>query len=381
MNEKEIAELRRRFRPEKNSITHIRGCFVNESREIVSQFNQSLGMMSQDDSELILTTIRRTLSGTQGKNLVDIEFATHQVVSGAEHKLLMALRNSSLSDEESVQTLYEHIITSLDLEGNYMILLTRDAYDVPYRSGDGEKQADASAEVYSYLLCSICPVKLTKPALSYAAERSEFGHLKVDWVVAAPALGFLFPAFDERSTNLYGALYYTKDAAAEHKNFIDAIFRAEAPMPAEAQKETFQSILGDTLEEECSFDVVQTVQGHLREIIAEHKESRVAEPLVISKRTVKQVLTSCGVSGARVSAFEEKFDGAFGPDTDLSPRNIVDTKQIEVRMADVKIQVSPERSDLIETRVIDGAKYILIRADEGVEVNGVNISIHESGRP
>lgn len=377
MNEKEIAELRRRFRPEKNSITHIRGCFVNESREIVSEFNQSIAMTGQDDFELILSTLRRTLSGTQGKNLVDIEFATHQVVSGTEHKLLMTLRNSSLSDEEAVRTLYERIIASVELEGNYMILLTRDAYDVPYRSGDGEKQADASAEVYSYLLCGICPVKLTKPALSYAAERGEFGHLRVDWVVAAPELGFLFPAFDERSTNLYGALYYTKDASAGREDFIDVIFRARAPMPAEAQKETFQSILGDTLEEECSYGVVQTVQGHLREIIAEHKESRVAEPLVISKRTVKQVLTSCGVSGERVTAFEEKFDGAFGADTDLSPRNLVDTKQIQVRMADVKIQVSPERGDLIKTRIIDGAKYILIRADEGVEVNGVNITIHE----
>ncbi|SBW08497.1 conserved hypothetical protein [uncultured Eubacteriales bacterium] len=375
MNEKEIAELRRRFRPDRSSITHIRGCFVNESREIVSQFDQSMGMLGQDDAELILATIRRTLSGTLGKNLVDIEFATAQVVDGDEHKLLMVLRDSALKHEDTVQALFQRVIASLDIEGNYLILLARDAYDVPYRSQDGEKQADASSESFSYILCSICPVKLTKPALSYAAERSEFSHLKVDWVVSPPELGFLFPAFDDRSTNLYGALYYTKDVTESHKDFIDAIFRTEPPMPAAAQKETFQSLLGETLADECSYEVVQAVQGELCGMIAVHKESKEPEPLVLNKGAVRRVLSSCGVSKERADIFEVQFDDSFGEETELSPRNLVDTKQIEVRTPDVKIQISPDRGDLLETRVIDGAKYILIRADEGVEVNGVNIKI------
>ena len=149
MNEKEVGELRRRFRPEKNGITHIRGCYVNENREIVSQFNQPLGLMNQEESEMILGIIRRTLSGTLGKNLMDIEFATQQVVDGEEHKLLMTLKNSSLGDEEAVQAFFRRVIDSVDVEGNYLVLLARDSYDVPYRSRDGEKQDDASSEVYT----------------------------------------------------------------------------------------------------------------------------------------------------------------------------------------------------------------------------------------
>lgn len=375
MNEKEIAELRRRFKPDKNSITHIRGCFVNESREIVSEFDQSLAMMSQDDTELILATIRRTLSGTLGKNLVDIEFATQQVVSGEEHKLLMALRSSKLERDDAVGELYRRIIGSLELEGNYLILLAYDAYDVPYRSSDGLKQDDASSQLFTYILCSICPVKLTKPALSYAAERNEFGHLKVDWVVSPPEVGFLFPAFDERSTNIYGALYCTKNAGEERAAFIDTLFKTEPPMPADTQKATFQSLLNETLTDECSYDVVQAVQGELCQMIALHKESKVPEPLVIDKGTVKKVLTNCGVSDKRVEQFDGKYDESFGAETTLSPRNLVNTKQVEVCTPDVKIRVAPECADLIRTRVIDGKKYILIRADQGVEVNGVNISI------
>lgn len=375
MNEKEISEIRRRFRPDKNNISHIRGCYVNEKREIVSEFNQSLGMMPQEEAEKMLAILKRTLSGTLEKNLIEISFDTQQVVDGEEHKLLMTLRNSSLNDANAVSTLFQHIIQTIVIEGNYLILLSHDTYDVPFRSSDGEKQNDASSEVFSYILCSVCPIKLTKPALSYYVRENEFHNHNVDRIVSAPELGFMFPAFDDRSANLYNALYYSRDIAENHKEFVDAIFKSEIPLPAAVQKETFESILGETLAEDCSYDVVQTVHDQFCEMIEEHKINKEIEPLVISKNTVKQVLESCGVSDSRVTAFEEKYNSEFGTDVDLCPRNIVDTKQFEVRTPNVTIHVSPEHSGLVETRIIDGTKYILVRADDGVEVNGVNVHI------
>ena len=72
MNEKEIAEIRRRFRPDKSNIERIRGCYVNDQREIVSEFSQSLGLMPQQESEELLAILKKTLSGTVGKNLINI---------------------------------------------------------------------------------------------------------------------------------------------------------------------------------------------------------------------------------------------------------------------------------------------------------------------
>lgn len=375
MNEKEVAEIRRRFRPDKSNITHIHGCYVNEQREIVSAFNQSLGLMSQEEGEKFLAILKRTLSGTLGKNLMDITFSTQQVVDSGEHKLLMALRSSGLKDETSIQDFYQRVIGQLSLEGNYLILLAHDSYDVPYRGKDGATQADASSETFSYILCSICPVKPTPPALSYFVRENEFHNRAADWIVAPPELGFLFPAFDDRSANLYNALYYSKDSAENHSEFVDAVFHSEIPMPAQAQKELFQSMLGDTLADDCSYEVVQAVQEQLCGIIEEHKTNKEIEPLVISKSTVKRVLESCGVADTHVAAFEAQFETGFGGDTELSPRNLVDVKQLTIRTPEVTIHVSAACGDLIETRVIGGAKYILIRAEEGVEVNGVEIQI------
>ncbi|WP_297711286.1 DUF4317 domain-containing protein [Dysosmobacter sp.] len=375
MNEKEIAELRRRFRADKSSISRVRGCYVNEKREIISQFDQSLGILGQTESEQLLATLRKTLSGTLGKNLLDIPFDTRQVVEGDQHKLLMTLRNSALRDEEAVSAFYQRVIQSLDLEGNYLILLVQDDYDVPYRSKDGERQDDASSEVFRYILCSICPVKQTKEALSYYVYENAFHSISADWVVSAPEMGFLFPSFDERSTNLYDALYYCKDTSQTHPDFVEAVFHAPAPMPAAEQMETFQALLQDTLSDECRYQVVQSVHGQLREMIEEHKANKVEEPLVVDKGTVRRVLEHSGVSEEHVEAFEERYDDAFGADADLSPRNLVDTKQLEITTPDVTIKVSPDRGDLVETRLIDGARYILIRAEEGVAVNGVPIQI------
>ena len=170
MIDKEIGEIRRHLRRDRSNITSIFGCYVNENKEIISTFRQSTGMMPENESDKFFALLRRTLSGSLGRNLIDITFKTSQVADSEEHKLLMELRKSQLKDEELVQTLCRKIIDNVVLEGNYLILLANDSYDVPFKSKDDTFQKDQSEEVYSYILCSICPVKLTKAHLHYVPE-------------------------------------------------------------------------------------------------------------------------------------------------------------------------------------------------------------------
>lgn len=374
MTEKEVAEIRRRFNIDKTNIKCIRGCYVNENKDIISNFNQFFGTMPKDESEEILAIIKKTLSGTLGKNLIDIEFTNQQVIDSDEHNLLMKLKDSELDDDEAVAELYQKIIRSLVIEGKYLILLTLDSYDVPSYSKDEVKLED-SAEVFKYMLCSICPVKMTKPALSYSVNENEFKNIKTDWIISNPEIGFMFPAFDYRQSNIYNALYYSKDSSDNHEEFVAEIFNSDIPMPAETQKEIFNSIFEEAVSEECSFEVVQTVHEQISAMVEEHKTNKEEEPLVLSKRNVTDVLEYCGVDEEHINTFAEKYDSEFGADMQLSPKNIVDVKKFEVSTPDVTIKVNPERKDLVQTKIIDGVKYIMIRADESVEVNGVNISI------
>lgn len=375
MNEREVSELRRRFRPDKTNITKLCGCYVSDKGEILSQFTTSIALMLEDEKEKVLAVLKKALSGTLGKNLMDISFPTKQVVEGAEHKLLQTLRTSRLEDQDAAEQFYQKVISTVSFETNYLILLAYDAYDVPYKGKDGGSFSEASDQVFSYIVCSICPVKLSKSGLSFHVQDQEFHNSKTDWLVSAPELGFLFPAFDDRSTNIYGALAYTRNTADNHEAFVRTIFGAEPPMAAGVQKETFEHMLGSALEEDCSIDVVRAVHAQFSDMIQEHKESRDKEPLVISKPEVNHVLKTCGLSEDRIKAFDDSFDESFGQHTDLSPKNLVDTKKFHLVTPDVKIQVAPDKRDLVETRILGGVKYILIRAEEGVEVNGVPVEI------
>ena len=375
MNDKEIGEIRRHLRRDRSNITAIYGCYVNEAKEIVTQFRQSTGIMPENEGDKYFALFRRVLSGSLGKNLIDITFKTSQVASSPEHKLLMDLRQSKLEEEEGRTALFQKIIDAIVLEGAYLILLGCDSYDVPFKSKDDSFQKDAGDETYTCILCAICPVKQTKANLHYVPEEKLFHDGAMHQIVSAPALGFLFPAFDNRSTNIYNALYYTHDVKANQDALIEALFNTPVPQPAAEQKKTFEALLTTSLEEECSLDVVQTVHDQLCQRIALHKESKVPEPLMISKEDVKEVLSSCGISDAHMAKFSVDYDEAFGFEAELHPKNIIDDKHFEVKTPDVVIKVDPTRSDLIETRIIGGVKYLMICADENIEVNGVNIHI------
>ncbi len=377
MNTKEIGEIRRHLRRDRSNITKLYGVYVNDKQEIISQFSRSVGLMSENEGEKYFALLKRTLSGSIGKNLIDICFKTSQVASSEEHGLLMDLRKCRCENEELRTKFMEKVIGSVSLDSPYLIMLGCDSYDVPFKSKDGDTQSDNSDETFVFLTCAICPVKQTQPKLHYVPEEKLFQDGGMLNIVSAPELGFLFPAFDNRATNIYNALYYTHSPKLSHENFVDAIFNTRIPKPAEEQKQSFQAILGSALGDECDLEVVQTVHEQLCQRIAMHKEARIPEALTVSKEEVKEVLGTCGISDAHLAKFSIDYDEAFGHDADVHPKNIINEKRFEITTPDVSIKVAPDRTDLIETRVIGGVKYILICAEENVEVNGVPIHIGE----
>lgn len=377
MTEKEIAEIRRRINIEKGNISTIRGCYVNENKEIISDFSQFLGTVPKNEAEEILAIMKKILSGQIGKNLIDIEFSTQQVIDSDEHRLLMELRDSELKSDEAASKFYEQVARSLDIEGKYLILLALDKYDVPTFTKD-EIRLEDTDNIFTYILCAVCPVTQTKPALSYAVNERQFRNIKTEWIIGNPELGFMFPGFDDRQANIYNAVYYIKKSSGSYSEFTGTIFNTDVPMPADTQKEIFNAIIEETVSEDCDFEVMQAVHNQISELVAEYKTRKDEPPVTISKNTVKSVFEYCNVPQKKVEEFENQYDKNFGKDAKINPKNVVDVKRFEVKTPDITIKVNPERLNLIKTQIINGQKYILIRAEENVEVNGVNINIKES---
>ena len=379
MNQKELREIRRRFSLDKDSISHVYGCYVNAAKEIVTRIDMSVGLMEQEEAEMYLKLLKKSISGTLGRNLLDIAFSTAQVENSDEHRLLQALRMSHLRDENLREVLYERIIESVDMDDqSYVILLATDSYDVPFKGSDDEVFEDESSEVFDYIICGVYPVKDAKAALRYMSDERQFRGASTGHIISTPDIGFMFPAFDGRNANIYNALYYSRNVLEIHDEFIKGIFNVEkVPMSAGAQKNVFSDTLSQALGEECKLEVVQAVHEDIREKLALHKENKEIELPEIYVEEVGDILKKNGVTEEKITAFNNACQQNFGNSGVLNPGNLVETKKFEMITNEVKITVDPEHAYRIKTQVINGEKYILIPVDEGVTVNGIDVTVGE----
>ena len=377
MNKKEIAEIKKQFTQERCAITRICGCYVDGEKNKKTELKEAFLSLPEEEMFKYFAIFRKALSGTVGKNLLTMEFPLASEEAGGTQDFLMQLRASSLKDENLLKEFYDKIIENYYSVENYLILLIHAVYDIPGKSSDGEEMFDASDEVYDHILCCICPVTLSKPGLSYDEESNAFHTRICDRVVNMPDIGFLFPAFHDRSTDVHSLLYYAAKPEELRMEFVEPVLGCNLPLSAGDQKETFQTIVEETLGDACDYEVVKNIHEKLNEMIEEKKDE--PDPVVLDRAEVKRLLEYSGVEEEKLSSFEEKYEEAAGTDTCFVASNVANTRQFEIKTPDVVVKVSPDRMDLVETKVINGRKCLVISLDNSVEVNGITVRMGLSG--
>lgn len=375
MNKREISEIKKQFKKDNNAITRICGCYVDAEKQIKTTLKEAFFALSEEEIFKYYEIFKKSLSGGIGKNLHNLEYGIHDEGEDSAHALLMKLRDDKLTDDEVVDNFYNKIIENYDYGENYYIILIHSAYDVPDKANDNEEMFDASEEVFNHILCCICPVKLSEPGLSYNEATNHIEERPRDWWVQPPMTGFLFPAFDDRSSNIHGILYFSKNPEELHYEFIDACLGAPSPISYKAQKEVFQDVLTETLGEECDYEIVRQIHENLTEMAEEHKEDVV--PFTISKPEVKDLLEKSGAPSERMERFDQIFEETAGENTAIMVPAITGTGKFAVKTPDVDIKINPDRLDLIETRIIEGRRCLVIAVEDNVEVNGMSVKMWE----
>ena len=374
MIKQEINELKRLYTPSNCSITRICGCYVDGEKNKKTEFKEAFLSLPEEEIFKYFELLRKTLSGSLGKNLLNLDFPLASEQEGGTQAALLALRDSKLKDDALIEEFYDRVINTYEYVGNYLILLIHDAYDVPGKTTDGLTMDDASDTVFEYIMCCICPVNLSKPGLSYDNINNEFHNRIRDWVVEMPETGFLFPSFNDRATDIHSTLFYSKNPEEAHSEFVENILGCTMPLSAGTQKEAFQALIEETLGDEVEYEVVKNIHENLTEMIEEHKE--IPEPLTLDKHQVKSLFEKSGVEEEKLTDFDKLYDAAAGEDTSLFVNNVANVRTFEVKTPDVVIKVNPERADLVNTLQIDGKRCLVIEINDHVEVNG--ITIHQS---
>lgn len=371
MNKKEILEIRKQFTPANCAITRICGCYVDHEKNKKLESKDAFLSLPEEEAFKYFDIFKKTLSGTVGKNMLNMEFPIDAEMPGGTQEFLLKLRNSKLEDDMLLEEFYDKVIATYEYAENYYIILIHAMYDIPGKTSDDLEMFDASDEVYEYLLMSICPVSLSKAGLCYNAEDNRIEDRIRDWIVDMPDKGFLFPAFNDRSTDLHSMLYYTKKSSDLQPELIDQLLGAKMPMSADDQKESFQMIIEDTLGEDGDYETVRNIHETLNDLIEEHKEE--PEPLALDKTEMKKVFEQSGVDAEKMENFDRNFEENAGEKATLLASNITETKKFNIETPDVVIKVNPDRADLIETRIIDGRQCLVIPVDDHIEVNGINV--------
>ena len=373
MTRKELNEIKSQYTLEDCGILRLCGCYVDGERNKITQFNENFLNLPEEEKHKYFDIFKKTLSGTPGKNLVDMKFNVDAYADEGARTFLMNLRDSGLKDDRLLNEFYDRIINNYSYVGNYLILLINQVYDIPAVTTDNIEMDDASDEVYSYILCSICHVNLSKPGLGYDEEDNNFHDKKQNHMVDVPDVGFLFPAFNKRSADEDMTLFYTKDVSEFEDGLIDCLLDCAVPLPAKQQKETFTSLVNEALGEEADLEIVKNIHENLEQIIEEKKQESPA-PVMLDKTEMKDLLEKSGVKEEKLENFEEHFEMAAGQHGKLVASNVSPGKKFEVKTPDVVIKINSDKTDIVSTQVIDGRQCLVIQIDERLEVNGISVN-------
>ena len=377
MNQRDLAEIRRRLNPDKRNPSVICGCYVDHIGNPITRFSLPVASLYEQENDNYMSIFKKVLSGQIGQTLTPL---AHPAESD---DLLIRIRDTALLDESALDALFTRLIAGIRAEhpdmqsvedaqtaDNWLILLMHDDLDVRSRNVNEEIDYENSDRAFSYFLCAVCPVRQDKPVLRYVPSNSCFHERIPEWLASAPTLGFLFPLYEGGAADVNTILFFSKDSHDAHEAFLKAAFNIEAEMPAAEQMDHFQALLAQSLGTECSLDIVQELHETVSELIEEQQKDRDAEPLMLSKQDVARVLSDAGVSEDKAEAFQKGFDATFGTGAMLPAVNIVTPRQFKVDLPSVSIKVDPKQADLLETRVIDGRSYLLIPIEGDIAVNG-----------
>lgn len=428
MNKKEVLELKRRFKKEAATFTRVCGCYVDGNHNKVCKFGNTFLNLEEDEFYKYLEIANKALSGTIGNNLLELKFPIEEEEVGGRQHILMALRASKLEDENLLDTFYDLVIDTYDHAGNYLIVLFHDAYDVMTRTKDNNN-LDESEEVYEYLICAICPVDLSKPGLGFLEDEHRIGPRVRDWVVGAVDTAFLFPAFNDRSTDIHSTLFYTKNTKEPHSEFMANGLGCGIERTATEQKMAFHSIVRNVLgaEDEHTDDVLLDLQQNLSDMIDEYAETHDDDEdvFLLDKEVVTKLLADSEISEEKAAKIEKSVDEAFG-EKPPAAENVIDSKALvqnelrvekmalenqvgtltvqlnekdealaertsqliekqeeidnyiaETKTYDVVLRVKPEKASQIKSQVINGQKCLVIPMDEDehATINGVNTTV------
>ncbi|MGN1416396.1 MAG: DUF4317 domain-containing protein [Oscillospiraceae bacterium] len=377
MNKKEIAEIKKNFNGDSGLFTlnRVVMAYINSDTEVKCRENKLFAAVPDEEAEVVYETLKKALSGSQGKNLTEYAFPNESYEEGGAQNIFYKAMKSKLEDEEAVDAAIDRIRQNYRCDSVYCIMMAHCTYNVMTKDKNDDI-TELDDNVYNFIITALCPMNTNTDGLFYNSDSNTIEKKDNTQLIIsrAPVDGFLYPVFSDRAPDANHVLYYTKTPKKPSLTMIEDVLDCSFSMTAESEKEKFQQVLGEVAGDELDYTVITRVNEIIKDVVAQNTSE--TEPTMIDDTRLRSILSDAGVSNERLEGLSAAYNSAVGEDSKgFTATNLVENKTV-VSTSEITINIGKDATEKLRTGVIQGRKCLIIDLDDpSIKVNGFDASV------
>lgn len=388
MNQKDIADIRKHFKPNTDllKIKDIYNIYIRqESSEIYHEESQSFALLDVEQQELFFANFKKVLGGKLGVKLFEVKFE-RQEEEQTDHAQQLLYDGLQAVDVEKwkadMQQMALKMVQDVQYEKDLVITFIRGNYFKSSKRKDDESDQDARDEVYTtpFILCSMNQTEQPKRSLVFDFTEKEFkSSFMVDPIIklTSPIGGFLFPCFTNNAADVNHILYAAGKANKPDYQFIESVLNGEEIMTAADDKAVFEEIVKEVVGDEVNGRTLTRVYEEITRMMDVEEEEEQEGISTLDTKEVARVLKASGVKNVDDGKVEMAFKTVVDDDTyEMKASHVVPsytTKSIKIETKVANIAISPQDLKYVRQVNYDGKRCLLIEVEEDTMIEGFKL--------
>lgn len=374
MNKKELADLKKNFDDKCGFFTFNRvlRAFVDSDKNVIFKNHSLLGTLPSEEQELIMVTLRKGLSGTLGKNLIEYNFPNSQYEEGGAQHILYDVLKTKFENDQHTEAFLDNITKNIEYTSTFAIISAHCTYTI-FRRDKNDELSEQNND-YNFILTVLCPVEIGEDVLVFDDDSNNICLIpKKDRVVSRnPTDAFLFPVLTCGDPDINAVLCYSSKPKEPNRSLVKEVLGCETTFTAVGEKEIFGKVLHDVIGKDLDYTLITTINDKIAEEVKEHRFD--SKPATIDDTKLKDILCDSGVEDEKLEKVHKVYTEAVGQKA-LTASNLISTKTV-VATPDITINIGKNATEKVRTSVIGGRKCLVIDLDDpNIVINGLPTTI------
>lgn len=367
MNKKELTEIRKNFNDSNGFINfgYVITAIVDSAANVKYFSKQLWSVIGEDDSEIILDTLKNVLKGKLSEKVSEYRFNESAYEENGSQSFLYDINHDKFVSDEKARAFVERIAEKVYIEGSYSIISAHCSYDY--------KTKDHDIKTYEFIVTALCPIDMNVDELVYDDKKDIVSKKEnADKIIQKASHGFLFPTFSDRTTDVNSVLYYSKNASKPNRTIIERFLDCPFFLSAKNERKTFNELIGSVVGEDVDYDMLVSINRELERDMTFAADD--TEQPVVNEGRIKKLFEDLGVSEENLTYLPKMYEQLAGGNV-FRTSNLCDDKMV-IEGEGFTLIVNRGYSDMIDVGVHNGTNCIDIKVNTPtVNINGIDVLI------